>query len=115
MCVSNSNINKLDLASSNETNYQVEHWKNSELHSTMKSEPQKEPSDNSKNIVDQWWHCPSTLWLLLGLSWQTNWSGQFAFFFFLLQFYIVIDDLNAPTYHTSTSLEVQLLIKHPYT
>lgn len=44
----------------------------------MRSEHQKEPSANSKDIVDQWWHCPSILWFLLGLSWQTNWSVQFA-------------------------------------
>lgn len=69
-----------------ESNYQVKHWKNSELHSTMRSEPQKEQSDNSKNIVDQWWHCPSTLWLLSELSWQTNWLAQFASFL-LLEFY----------------------------
>lgn len=42
----------------------------------MSSEPRKEPSANNKDIADQWSHYPSTSWLLLGSSWQTNWSVQ---------------------------------------
>lgn len=41
--------------SSDIPNYQVEHWKNSEVLSTMKFERQKAPSANSNGFVGPWW------------------------------------------------------------
>ncbi|KAI5427654.1 hypothetical protein KIW84_032891 [Lathyrus oleraceus] len=41
----------------------------------MSSEHQKEPSDNNKDIADQWSRYRSTSWLLLVSSWLTNCVG----------------------------------------